>query len=73
VPGDRILGFGVAPGSLRVCPDSWLRYIDPGITGVELRAELQKLLELPVELVLVSHGEPVLEGADAALESALAA
>jgi hypothetical protein len=33
---------------------------------------LRPLLELPVERVLVTHGEPVLKDARAALEQALA-
>ncbi len=72
VPGDRLLGFG-GDGALRVCPDSWLRYLRNGLTGEELRSMLrERLLELPVELVLVSHGEPVRENARDALHGALA-
>jgi hypothetical protein len=67
IPGDRILG---APGGgLRLCPDSWL---PARIDRAELRELLVPLLELPVERVLVSHGEPVLRGGRAALERALA-
>jgi hypothetical protein len=36
-----------------------------------LRVALRPLLELPIELVLVSHGKPVLEGGRDALERAL--
>jgi hypothetical protein len=71
VPGDRILGDDA--GGLRVCPDSWLRYLQNGLTGAELRDLLRPLLELPIESVLVSHGEPVLSGGREALERALAA
>jgi hypothetical protein len=71
VPGDRILGFG-ANGALRVCPDSWLRYLPSGMTGAELRDALRPLLELPIEMVLVSHGEPVLENARETLARAIA-
>jgi hypothetical protein len=56
VPGDRILGQ--PGGGLRTCPASWLR--SDQVTVAELRALLRPLLELPVERVLVSHGEPVL-------------
>ena len=70
VPGDRILGG--RDGGLRVCPDSWLRYLTSGMTGADLREALRPLLELPIELVLVSHGEPVLAGGREALERALA-
>jgi hypothetical protein len=70
VPGDRILGGG--DGGLRLCPDSWLRYVPSGMTGAELREALRPLLDLPIQLVLVSHGEPVLSGGRDALERALA-
>jgi hypothetical protein len=69
VPGDRILGG--RDGGLRVCPDSWLRYLTSGITGDELREALRPLLQLPIELMLVSHGEPVLSGGRDALARAL--
>ena len=68
VPGDRILGD--RPPGLRMCPESWLRDLG-GYTQDDLRVSLQPLLELPVELVLVSHGEPVLHDGRAALEQAL--
>lgn len=65
VPGDVLLGAD--DGGVRVCPDSWLDGVDPGV----LRASLQPLLELPVERILVSHGAPVLEGGREALALAL--
>lgn len=68
VPGDRLLGNG--RGGLRMCPESWLRYIEPPIGLDGLRQALAPLLELPVELVLASHGDPVL--ADAAMAIARA-
>jgi hypothetical protein len=56
VPGDVILG--AEEGHLRFCPESWL----PEGTGHrELRAALGPIVDLPVERVLVSHGEPVLD------------
>jgi hypothetical protein len=70
VPGDRILGG--RDGGLRVCPDSWLGYLTSRISGEDLRAALRPLLQLPIELVLVSHGEPVLAGGRDALAQALA-
>ncbi len=70
VCGDRLLG---APGGgLRLCPESWLGYLGTGLTIERLRETLRPLLELPVELVLVSHGEPVLADGHAALAEALA-
>ena len=66
VPGDVLLGGD--DGGVRLCPESWL----PGKKGhAELAASLRPLLELPVERVLVSHGEPVLEDGRAALAAAL--
>jgi hypothetical protein len=71
VPGDRIMG---APGGgLRLCPESWLRYLPSGLTLAGLRELLRPLLELPIESVVVSHGEPVLADGRAALARALAA
>ena len=69
VPGDRLLGDGA--GGLRLCPPSWLRYLDSGMTIGELRAALAPLRDLPVEMVLVSHGEPVLHHGARAIERAL--
>jgi len=68
VPGDRLLG---APGGgLMVCPESWLADVRADRAGV---AELLRpLLELPIERVLVSHGEPVLHDGRAALAHAIA-
>ena len=71
VPGDRLLGDDA--GGLRLCPDSWLRYLPSGMRQAELREALRPLLDLPVELVLVAHGEPVLKGGRAAIARALAA
>ena len=68
VTGDVILG--ARGGGVRVCPDSWLL---SGTSPEEFRAALRAVLDLPVERVLVSHGEPVLENGHAALERALAA
>ena len=68
VAGDVLLG--AEGGGLRVCPDSWLR---EGVDPADLRDSLRSLLDLPIEIVLVAHGEPVLENGQAALERALAA
>ena len=58
--GDVLLGAGAKPRAtsepLRLCPERWLG--KP--THEDLRRSLRPLLELPVERVLVSHGEPVL-------------
>jgi len=65
--GDVILG--AKGGGLRMCPQGWL----DGKTHAELAASLEPLLELPVDLVLVAHGEPVLDDALPALREALSA
>ena len=70
IPGDRLLGDDDR-GGVRLCPDSWLRYLPSGMRQRELREALRPLLDLPVELVLVSHGEPVLEGGREAIARAL--
>jgi hypothetical protein len=69
IPGDRILG--AEGGGLRMCPQSWLRAQPSGITVAGLRELLLPLLALPIELVLVSHGEPVLADGHLALSRAL--
>jgi hypothetical protein len=71
VVGDRVLGDG--HGGLRLCPASWLRGGARPVSVAELADGLRPLLELPIELVLVSHGEPVLRGGHEALGRALGA
>ena len=66
VPGDTLLGES---GGLRVCPFDWL---PDGADRGRFLAAMDGLLELPVERVLVSHGEPVLAGGRDALRRALA-
>lgn len=66
VAGDVFLG--TEDGGLRVCPDSWL---SEEFRGPAFRDSLRFLLELPIELVLVSHGRPVLENGREALTAAL--
>jgi hypothetical protein len=69
LPEQRALAIGdVLLGSpLRLCPAGWLGRQ----THDELRESLRPLLDLPVERVLVSHGEPVLDGGHAALSEVL--
>jgi hypothetical protein len=53
-----------------LCPQSWLEDVQvnrPGLADL-----LAPLLELPIERVLVSHGEPVLHDGRAALAHAIA-
>ena len=68
VPGDVLLGDGSC--GVRMCPEAWL----PGKTKhTDLAKSLAPLLDLPIERILVSHGEPVLESGRAALAAALSA
>ncbi len=69
VTGDRIMG--AAGGGLRLCPESWLRYLSSEMTLAGLAARLRPLLDLEIESVLISHGAPVLTGGRAALADAL--
>lgn len=68
VCGDRLLGDGA--GGLRVSPQSWLEGVQVDRAGVAKL--LRPLLELPIERVLVSHGEPVTHDGRAALARAIA-
>ena len=68
VPGDRLIGD--AAGGARMCPPSWLQYL-PDDDPEQLRAALAPLLELPVEHLLLSHGEPVIGGGREAIARAL--
>jgi hypothetical protein len=50
--------------------DEWL---PDGVTAAQMREGLRSLLELPVELVLPTHGDPLVEDAHATLGAALEA
>ncbi len=66
IPGDVLISD--ERGGIRMCPESWL----PKSTGhAELAESLAPLVDLPVERVLLSHGEPVLENGLNALAAAL--
>jgi hypothetical protein len=69
VAGDRIIGGN--GGALRMCPQSWLDSPPSEIALEDLRELLLPLLALPIELVLVSHGEPALTQGHRALSRAL--
>ena len=68
---DVLLDAGAKPRAtseqLRLCPERWLG----SASHADLRASLRPLLELPVERVLLSHGEPVLRAGKRALETVL--
>ncbi len=69
IAGDALLGDGEKGAGLHTCPASWL----PESTDLDdLRASLRPALDLPVELILTSHGAPVLTDAAAQLAQAAA-
>jgi|SRR5215207_6937239 len=65
--GDVVLG--AKSGGARLCPPGWYAP-EP---REKLVATLRSLLDLPVEILLLTHGDPVLDDAKGALELALAA
>jgi glyoxylase-like metal-dependent hydrolase (beta-lactamase superfamily II) len=69
--GDVLLGSGAKPRAtsdpLRLCPERWLGKA----SHADLRNSLRPLLDLPVQRVLVSHGEPVLRAGKRALAAVL--
>ena len=67
VAGDVLLG--TRGGEVAICPVSW---VTRGATYPEFVASLRRLLELPVEMILVSHGEAVRSAAHTALQRAVA-
>jgi glyoxylase-like metal-dependent hydrolase (beta-lactamase superfamily II) len=74
VTADALLGAG--PGDIRVAPESWVSdKTDAGRARYReaFRKSLRPLRALPVELLLVSHGPIVLDGAATALARALEA
>ena len=66
VTGDVFLG---GERGFRLQPDSWL---DEGLTREGIRERLLPLLELPIELLLPTHGDPLEDGALDTLRAALA-
>lgn len=73
VVADAIIGTG--GGRVRLCPPGWLGGAAEGRERMrsQLVPSLRELLGLPIERILPSHGEPVLEGGRQALAEALEA
>lgn len=64
IVGGALLGDGEKGNGLHTCPAGWL----PQSTDLaDLRSALLPILGLPVELILPSHGAPVLNDANAQL------
>jgi glyoxylase-like metal-dependent hydrolase (beta-lactamase superfamily II) len=57
IAGDALLGDGERGAGLHTCPASWLAGRNK---LADLRRSLEPVLDLPVEIVLPSHGAPVL-------------
>jgi glyoxylase-like metal-dependent hydrolase (beta-lactamase superfamily II) len=69
LPSHRALVFGdVILDGVRICPESWL---GKGVTRQDAANALRPLLDTDPELLLLTHGGPVTNGARAKLESAL--
>jgi hypothetical protein len=64
---DAVIGKG--GGEVRVAPASWA--VDPVVYAQDFRRAVARATERPIELVLPSHGAPVLGGGGAALRRAL--
>lgn len=71
-PGWTPAEAGPTGGSATCPPTPTRRGARPeGVAPAEFAAPLRPLLELPVELILLTHGDPVVEEAHAALAGAL--
>lgn len=72
VVGDVLLGAGAKPHAtsepLRLSPVNWLE----GATIKQLIKSLLPVLDLPLERILVSHGDPVLQGGKDVLRALIA-
>jgi hypothetical protein len=66
VLGDCLIG---SEGGVRVCPEDWLQDVKVDRRG--LAELLTGLVELRPQMLLVSHGEPVLKDGDVALVRAI--
>jgi glyoxylase-like metal-dependent hydrolase (beta-lactamase superfamily II) len=72
IVGDVLLGAGAKPHAtsepLRLAPVNWLE----GATVKQLVKSLLPVLDLPLERILVSHGDPVLQGGKDVLQALIA-
>jgi hypothetical protein len=68
VAGDVLLGDDEA--GARLCPQRWL---GDGRSYADVREAFAPMLELPIELLLLTHGEAIADDARGTLERALAA
>ncbi|HEX7255248.1 MAG TPA: hypothetical protein VF236_04910 [Gaiellaceae bacterium] len=69
LPSHKALAFGdVILDGVRLLPDSWLR---SDMTKPDVAEALRPLLDEEIDLLLLTHGSPVADGARAKLERAL--
>ena len=71
LPGHKALVAGDSLPSGGAMPDAWLQSEWVTATREEYTAKLSPLLDLPVELLLPTHGDPVVDDAQGALRRAL--
>jgi glyoxylase-like metal-dependent hydrolase (beta-lactamase superfamily II) len=71
IPGQNALVAGDSLPDGGAVPDAWLESEWAKATRAEYNEKLRPLLDLPVELILPTHGDPVLDGAAIALRAAL--
>jgi|GEM_PF-244936 len=71
VVADAVIGSG--PGQVRVAPPSWSEPDSESqrLYKEEFRRSLRTLLDLPIDLLIASHSEPIATGAHEALAEAL--
>jgi hypothetical protein len=71
IPGQNALVIGDSLPNGEAMPDAWLESEWAKGTREEYNEKLGPLLDLPVEMLLPTHGDPVLDDAHKALKSAL--
>jgi hypothetical protein len=71
LPGHNALVAGDYLPNGGAMPDAWLESEWAKATREEWNAKLSPLLDLPVELLLATHGDPVLDDAQGALRRAI--
>ncbi len=71
IPGQNALVAGDSLPDGGAIPDEWLESEWAKATRDEYNEKLRPLLDLPIELLLPTHGDPVLDGAQDRLRRAL--
>jgi hypothetical protein len=71
IPGQNALVAGDSLPDGGAMPDAWLESEWAKATRAEYKEKLRPLLDLPIELLLPTHGDPVLDDSQTKLRSAL--